>query len=249
MNKESSIFLSTLPIKKAISMYYKLSNTAKIEQLEHEAGALFKYPILYEPQVVVSGLSEVSIPIITMEQRTTISLAIWGMLPGDFQEDWELFQKLTNTLNVHINTLQSNLWFKDSLLEKRCLIPVTGYFTSLLRDGEIYPYFIKTEDDSILFLAGIYTVLEDGFKTCAIITGPSNDYVKKYQNLVDFMPLTIDKTEKDSWLDPEISKEQVLDLLKTDDVKKLSANPIAKGLFDQDISYDSMLMPNEHPDI
>ncbi|WP_405384743.1 SOS response-associated peptidase [Maribacter sp. LLG6340-A2] len=230
-------------------MYYKLSNTANRAQLELEANALFKYPILYEPQVVISGLSEVSIPIITMERPDTIYPAIWGLLPSNYQEEWELFQKLTNTLNIHINSLKSNMWYKDSLLHKRCLIPVTGYFTSWLHNGEIHPYFIKAKDEGVLFFAGIYTMLDDGFLTCTILTGPNDDFVKKYQNLVDFMPLIINKADKNEWLDPNISKEHALNMLASSNSENLMANPIAKGLFNQDISYDSMLMPNEYPDI
>ena len=61
-------------------MYFKISNTAKMKEIERDLNALFKYPNLYTPQVVISGLTEVSIPIVTMDEPNTISLAIWGFI-------------------------------------------------------------------------------------------------------------------------------------------------------------------------
>lgn len=229
-------------------MYFKISNTAELKQIENETNTLCKYPNLYMPQVVVSGLTEVSIPIITMDDSRVISMAIWGMLPSNYQEDWELFQKHTNTLNIHINTLNTNLWYKESLVNKRCLIPVTGFFTSFLRNGVIQHHFISAKDAGILYLAGLYTRLDDGFITCSILTGPIDAYLKRYQNMLDFMPLTLGKELQHGWLSYSTSPNEALSILKLSDTDRLTENPIAKDLFDQDISYDSILYPNEHSD-
>ena len=230
-------------------MYFKISNTAEMKEIERVTKALFKYPNLYAPQVVISGLTEVSIPIITMENPKVISLAIWGLLPSGYNEDWELFQKLTGTLNIHIHTLNTNLWYKDSFNSRRCIIPITGFFTSVLKNGEIYPYFVGAENDGIFYLAGIYTVLEDGFITCSLLTGPIDEYLTPYQNLVDYMPLIIDKGKKEEWLGTNTQLDKAMGILKSDHSTKLRTIAIAKGLFNQDISYDSILLPYEHPDI
>lgn len=229
-------------------MYFKLSNTADMKVLESEANALFKYPNLYEPRVVISGLTEVSIPIITMQEPNVISLSIWGLLPSNYQDDWELFQNLTNTLNIHTDTLNSELWYANAMEDRRCLLPVTGYFTSVLKDGEIQPYFIESEDGRPLYLAGIYSVLEDGFITSTILTGPMDAFLGKYQNLVNFMPMLIPENRKDEWLQTETKKKRAMEILSTSHGIDLKAKPIAKSLFNQDISYDSMLMPFDFPE-
>lgn len=229
-------------------MYFKLSNTAEMKVMESETNALFKYPNLYEPQVVISGLTEVSIPVITMEEPNGISLSIWGLLPSNYQEDWELFQNLTSTLNIHTDTLNSNLWYADALKGHRCVLPVTGFFTSVLRDGQIYPYFIEPKHGTLLYLAGIYSILEDGFLTCSILTGPLDTFLGTYQNLVDYMPLLISDTRKDEWLARNTSLVRAKEILKSPHEIALKATPIPKSLFNQDISYDSMLMPFEYPE-
>lgn len=229
-------------------MYFKISNTAEMKEIEREVNALFKYPNFYTPQVVISGLDEVSIPIVTMENSNVISLAIWGLLPKSYNDDWELFQKLTNTLNINSDTLESELWYRDALSNGRCIIPVTGFFTSVLRNGEIYPYFISPKKERLLYLAGVYTVLEDGFITCSVLTGPLEDEMVNYQNLVDFMPIIIDHNDKSDWLSNNIELSQVKNMMKPPHTTKLDIKPIARDLFNQDISYDSMLMPNDCPE-
>ncbi|WP_405411814.1 SOS response-associated peptidase [Maribacter sp. Asnod1-A12] len=229
-------------------MYFKISNTAKMKEIERDLNALFKYPNLYSPQVVINGLNEVSIPVVTMADSNTISLAIWGLLPSSFHEDWELFQKLTNTLTIPSYNLETDIWYHDSFTSRRCIIPVTGFFTSVLRKGGIYPYHVNNKRGEILYLAGIYTVLEDGFITCSLLTGPLENEVVKFQNLVDYMPIVINHDDKQEWLSTETRIDRVIDILKPPHTTELNVEPIAKNLFNLDISYDSMLMPFEYPE-
>lgn len=229
-------------------MYFKLSNTAEMKVMESEANALFKYPNLYAPKVVISGLTEVSIPVITMEEQNVITLAIWGLLPSNYSDDWELFQNLTNTLNIHTDTLDSGLWYTNSFKARRCIIPITGFYTSVLKNGEVDPYYIESKNESILYLAGMYNVLEDGFITCTILTGPLDEYLMKYQNLINFMPHILNGKYKQEWLSSDTDNTRLREILKMPHNTPLKAKPIAKGLFNLDISYDSMLMPSDFPD-
>ena len=233
---------------KMIDMYFKISNTAKMKEIEQDVNALFKYPNLYTPQVVISGLSEVSIPIITMNEPNAVNLAIWGLLPSTFNDDWELFQKLTNTLTISAQKIDTNMWYHDSFKNSRCIIPVTGFFTSVLKNGEIYPYHVSSKNGGILYLAGIYTILDDGFITCSLLTGPLEKEVVNYQNLVDYMPVIIDHDDKYEWLSEDTRIERAQMILQPPHSTDLEIRPIAKNLFNQDISYDSMLMPYEYPE-
>ncbi|WP_291967817.1 SOS response-associated peptidase family protein [Maribacter sp.] len=229
-------------------MYFKISNTAKLKEIEQDVNALFKYPDLYTPQVVISGLTEVSIPIVTMNEPNIVNLAIWGLLPGNFNEDWELFQKLTNTLTISAHKLDADIWYHESFMKSRCIIPVTGFFTSVLKNGEIYPYHISGKEGGILYLAGIYTILDDGFITCSILTGPLEREVVNYQNLVDYMPVIIDRNDKCDWFSGDTSVERTKEIMQPPHQTDLKIRPIARNLFNNDISYDSMLMPYEYPE-
>jgi len=242
------VICRTLCLKQKIDMYFKISNTAKMREIERDVNALFKYPNLYSPQVVISGLTEVSIPIITMNEPEVINLAIWGLLPSNFNDDWELFQKLTNTLTLPAHKLESDIWYHDSFMNRRCIIPVTGFFTSVLKNGEIYPYHVSCKKGEILYLAGIYTILDDGFITCSLLTGPLEREVVNFQNLVDYMPAIIDRDDKYEWFFSDTTIERAQEILQPPHKTELEIRPIAKNLFNQDISYDSMLMPYEYPE-
>lgn len=227
-------------------MYFKISNTAKREQMEKWTNTSFKYPHLYEPQLVINGLNEVSIPVITIENPNELALAIWGMLPEFYEEDWTIFQNTTNTLNLHEESMSSDLWYVDALKHRRSLIPVTGFFTSYLKEGKTYPYYISLKDNKPFYLAGIYNTLEDGFITCSLIVGKANNFIKKFQNVVDCMPLIVTANNKEEWLDKNTPLDYIKKILKSPIANKFQANPIAKELFNNDITYDSMLLPYQY---
>lgn len=215
--------------------------------LEKFTKATFKYPNLYTPQQLINGLNEVSIPIITMQEKDSISLSIWGMLPTGYSEDWSVFQRICNTLNLHENTLNCNLWFTHPINEQRGLLPVTGFFTSFIKNGRSFPYHISLKNGKPFYLASVYNTLEDGFITCSLLVGKSTGFIRQYQNTVDSMPIIIAEEDVESWLAHETPLAQVKNILKERPVIDLKATPIAKELFNNDISYDSMLVSYEYP--
>ena len=62
------------------------------------------------------------------------------------------------------------------------------------------------------------------------------------------MPIIIDHKEKDDWLSNGTEPYQVKVIMKSPHSTELQIKPIAKSLFNQDISYDSMLMPDDYPE-
>src|SRR5690606_19380419 len=106
-------------------MCHKLSITATHFLLEKEFNRPVKYPYLYKKQVLINGLDEATIPIIAMEEKQYIVPAIWGILPEDYSDDWNIFQSVFSSLNLNIDSLNNPPWFANALLQRRCLIPVT----------------------------------------------------------------------------------------------------------------------------
>lgn len=230
-------------------MYFKLSNTAERGQMEQLFGVSFKHPHLYRPEVIINGLNEANLPVITSMEPKLVSPAIWGLLPKGYNEDWSIFQNSSNTLNIDENQLDSDLWFVSAFERRRCLILVTGFFTSYLKNGELFPYYVGLKSKAPFFLAGIYNVLEDGFISCALVVGKANNFVKRFQNVVDYMPIIITQDKANQWLDRNTPLKQAKCLLTEPQKANLRANPIAKELFNRNISYDSMLEPFDYPNL
>lgn len=224
-------------------MYYKLSNIASKSILEKHLNRPFKYPNLYDRQILINGLEESVIPIVVMDERDKIVFSIWGILPEGYQEDWSVFQDICNTLNVPLTSMDSNLWYAKSLMDKRCLIPVTGFFTSFLSDGVVYPYYFAREQGLPFCLAGIYNVLDDGFITCSLITCQADDIIRRVHNLGQTMPMILHHDLYAAWLQEGVEVSEIKKILATPHEYRIKSHPIAKEFYKNHISYDSMLDP------
>lgn len=224
-------------------MYYKLSNTASRDELERTLNRYLKYPHLYEKQVLINGFEEASIPIVAMEEKDSIIPAIWGILPEGYDEEWSVFQNICNTLNAPLESMYSNLWYAKSLLYKRCLIPVTGFFTSYLSDGVVYPFYFSRADGLPFCLAGIYTILDDGFISCSIITCTADDIIRRVHNVGQTMPMILNGTLHSAWLQEGVEMAEIKEILNTPHEYQIKSHPIAREFYKNNISYDSMLEP------
>lgn len=224
-------------------MYYKLSNTASRETLEKELGRPLKYRHLYEKQIMVNGFEESIIPIVPMAEKNKITFSIWGILPEKYEDDWQVFQNICNTLNVPLKSMESHLWYSKSLLTRRCLIPITGFFTSYLANGVVYPFYFTTASSRPFCLAGIYNILSDGFTTCSIITCNADDIISKVHNVGQTMPMILNSELQTAWLQEGIEMSEIKEMLQTPHDYQIKSHPIAREFYRNNISYDSMLEP------
>jgi len=227
-------------------VYYKLSNTAERLILEKEFGIPLLYGNLHKPARVINGLNEETVLTITSENQNHISPAIWGMLPEEYIDDWYIFQNISNTLNISGEELYQDSWKTKSLFSRRCLIVVTGFFTSYLHQGTICPYYVSRVDNRAFCIAGIYNQLEDGFLTCSILTQKADDFIASIHNLGTQMPMVLGSEFSQDWLDRGLNKNQIKCIIDNPCSKCLEAHLIAKELFNHNITYDSILEPVFH---
>lgn len=213
------------------SMYYRLSNIVERDVIEKELGRPFKYPNLYEPKPIVNGLKESIIPVVTSSEKQVISFAIWGILPEGYREDWDLFQNVFNTLNLSRECLEDDLWYSKGFQARRCLIIASGFFTYYLHKGDIFPYYVHASSNIPLCLGGVYNQLDDGFITCAMIIVNSNGFIRKIQNIDRGMPLLIDTSIRQKWLDPGADRQEIIRYVCDSREYDLTAHPIEKDFY------------------
>ncbi len=224
-------------------MYHRLSNAADREEMERVFGLKFKYPKLYSPNMIIDGMTESILSVITMQDSEHINYAIWGLMPDDYKEDWKIFQNGMNTLNINVAKLSSIKWMKNLLMFKRSLVLVSGFFTYFLKKGKLYPYYVSSVDQKPFCIAGIYSTLDDGFLSCSIITTKTDKFIANYHNLHNEKPLLIPSDMKDLWLSESTETDLVNDIIKNPPAMELRANPIAGEFFKKNIVYDSLLNP------
>ncbi|WP_179346165.1 SOS response-associated peptidase family protein [Winogradskyella ursingii] len=225
-------------------MFYKLSNTAEVVDMESAFDAKFKYPLLYQKNEIINGLSEQSLPILSKRNSKVIDFAIWGLLPQSFNEDWKNFQNINNTLNISLEDISNLSWIKALPNEQRCIILVTGYFTTFLHKGEIYPFYVHLKNNKPFAIAGIFSILNDGFLSFSIVTSKSNNQLTDIHNLGKNFPLTFSRDNYNEWFDVDINA-----LINHPDyweTMNFEAHTISKEFYKNDIIYDSILEPAKY---
>ncbi|MBS9464296.1 SOS response-associated peptidase family protein [Flagellimonas sp. 389] len=230
-------------------MVYKLSNAAEKSIIEEKFESFFKYPNLYQPQLVIDGLVESTVSICTMENPDVIDYAIWGLMPNRYKESWQIFQNAGNTLNFDLEDLKGPIWTENLLQQARGLTIATGYFCYFLRNGEIYPYYVCLKNEEPFYLASIYTQLEDGFLSTGIITTKMDDYLASFHNLDKVQPLIIPESIAREWLDSSTTLKTIENIIKNPPRLELKANPIAGEFFKNNILYDTILQPVHYDDL
>ena len=147
----------------------------------------------------------------------------WGFIPS-----WSKNIPQQALINVRSETILEKPSFKASFLRRRCLIPANGFYEWRKTDKQ--PFFIKAKGDNLLYLAGIYDSWygPDGsfIPSLGIITTSANDYI---QPLHKRMPLLLNPSLYDTWLNPEAQNPQELQkLLQVPAELELEMYPVSK---------------------
>ncbi|WP_340065650.1 SOS response-associated peptidase family protein [Ascidiimonas aurantiaca] len=222
-------------------MYYKLSNVAELKKIEDTFGSRFKHPKIYKKNQLVNGLNESLIPIVKQGADEWIHHAIWGLLPEGFKEEWDIFQSQMNTLNIEADKIEKSKWLSKLLTHQRCIIIATGFFTNYIFDGKVYPYHIHLPNMTPFAMAGIYSQLDDGFFTSALITTTFNEELSQIQHLGTHMPFALSSGQKDRWVSNKTSIKQIMNLLNEEPGLGFQADPVAKEFYKNEIRYSGLL--------
>lgn len=231
-------------------MFYKLSNTASREEIEEELKVKFEFPNLYKPVPVINGLEESTLPIVTNDDPEKVSYAIWGLLPETLEENWDIFQKLTNTLNINVEQqgVDNNL-FSEALDKRRCLIITTGFFTTALHEGKMYPHHVYLKNHKPFCIAGVYNRLDDGFITCSILIKKTHNELGEIPNLLASKPVIFDKEDQSHWLDKQYVFDDLRELVALHQTMQYQSHPVSREFYRNNIIYDKIISSDAFSDI
>jgi len=223
-------------------MFYKLSNTCELKTIENEFGTNFRFPNLYKSKVIISGAEESNLPIITSQNPKYIDYAIWGLLPEGYDDDWNRFQNITNTLNTDVDDLSlSEDMYSKSYDERRCLIIINGFFTSRIYNGKLRPFHVHLKDYKPFCVAGIYNTLDDGFLTCSLLVLKYSTNLNNLPHLGKQRPLIFTKSDYDEWLSTDNSKSDLEELIRTHKTPNLKSHPIKEDFYENNEVYEDIL--------
>ena len=136
----------------------------------------------------------------------------WGLIPP-WAPDERLGAKM---FNARSETVIEKPAFREAFAERRCLIPVSGFYEWRKLGQQRHPYYFSASDGSLLALAGLWERWEypggEVIESCSILTTAANRLMKKVHHR---MPVILDAEAYMPWLATEPGRaEQLLPLLK-----------------------------------
>lgn len=128
----------------------------------------------------------------------------WGLIPSWMKEVPE-----KALINVRSESIMEKPSFKASFIRRRCLVPVNGFYE--WRQSDKQPFFFFAKGSDLLYLAGIYDAWysADGsyIPSLGIVTTEADAQMRDIHHR---MPLCINASTADAWLDPALQDLKAL---------------------------------------
>jgi len=176
------------------------------------------------------------------EGERRLVAARWGFRP--FWTDAARGRAQT-WINARAETAWESPAFAPALRKRRCIIPADAFYESDRSRKPPQPYAIgPMGDGELLALAGIWAPPVEGVRSAAIMTTTPNELLATIHNR---MPVILDRTALDAWLDPETDAAEVASLLAPAPDAGLRMWPVSTAVNRVDTDGPELLRPIELP--
>jgi putative SOS response-associated peptidase YedK len=209
-------------------MCYSTSNKNKNPSRMEKA---FDAPIRvgYHPYYWMSGFAHGKINVLKQESPSEIGEAVWGICePGTTDVALRWKDLGGKSLNTQAEYVFDNRRTADAIFERRCLIPVTGFFEPYKLKGKRYPHLVQPLHDDYLGLLGVYNTI-DGVGYCSILTAEANAYMKVVHNDKKRQPILLDPYHWKDWLQADLNSDAISQLMfHADTQQELESYTVAR---------------------
>lgn len=184
------------------------------------------------PIYYANAFSHPEFPVVTNTEPDRVQYFSWGLIPSFCRSMTDADNLRRKTVNARSETVFEKASFAPSAKNRRCLVPVTGFYEWHDQDGKKYPYFITMPKAKDFALAGIWNKWRDPnsgkiIPTFCILTTAANPLIAKIHNLKERMPVILTPEEEKIWLDPLSPVKELQSLLRPYE-GKLDAWPVRK---------------------
>ena len=158
------------------------------------------------------------LPVILDAQPQLIVPALWGMRPTSGR----LASRLM--INARAETVHQRPMFRDSLRSRRCLVIADGFYEWQKVEGAKQPYRIVLKTGDLFSFAGIWVEI-DGHPCYVILTTDANSVTR---TIHDRMPVILEESECNRWLDRDLGVADVLALLDPYPESEMISYPVSR---------------------
>ena len=140
--------------------------------------------------------------------------------------------------NARSESLTERTAFRAAFSQRRCLVPVNGFYEWRNDGGAKKPMWIHRSDEAPFALAGIYR--NDQQQAVCVITCAPNSLMEPIHNR---MPVMLNADEYDAWLEAENPPEILQSLLVSREWPDLTARPVSGAVNRGDAEGSHLIAP------
>ena len=116
-------------------------------------------------------------------------------------------------INARSETAAQKPTFRDSMINRRCLIPASAYFEWDHRTKPLTKYRFALQESPLLWLAGLYRFEPDSaWPVFTVLTRPAAEAIAPFH---DRMPVILPPGLHERWLDRSLPPQPVIDAALT----------------------------------
>ena len=222
-------------------MCYHKSLTAKYEQLMEYYSTSYSQVVadLYSIRFHENGFDFHPGPVVTAGKPNEIQMFHWGLVPFWVKDQAAATRLKVSTLNCISEEMYEKPSYREAANEgKRCLIPCSGFFEWRWLDekGKIkIPYYIHMKDQPIFSIAGLYSrwidrSRDERYYSYTVLTTKANEMMGTIHNSKKRMPVILPREYEKDWLNPNLTKDDVLALCQPIDDNRMAAHTISRRI-------------------
>ncbi|MBK6340922.1 MAG: SOS response-associated peptidase [Bacteroidetes bacterium] len=195
-------------------MCYHYAIKTEKKTLEQKTNLLFEDNNSWKSTEKINCFTLPMLPVVLNEDKKQLKLLQWGLVPF-----WSKTSKLdVNLANAKCEDIFEKPSWKNPILNRRCLIPATGFFEWKLEGKKKIPYFIYLPNQTLFYFGGIWdrwinNSTGETIESFSIITTPANTLMEEIHNTKKRMPLIISDHLASEWLVNNTNKSEISNLL------------------------------------
>lgn len=220
-------------------MCYHKSLIVKIDKLAEYYSAEYAKVLeeVYSPRYHENGFDFHEGPVLTTGKPTELQMFHWGLVPFFIKDENSAMKIRLSTLNCISEEMFEKPSFRDAAREgKRCLIPCTGFMEWKWMDekGKLkIPHYIGLKDQELFSIGGLYSrwknpVNNSFYYSYTVLTTAANPMMAEIHNSKKRMPVIIPREYEKDWLNPNLTKEDVMAFCQPIEAGRMKAHTISK---------------------
>jgi putative SOS response-associated peptidase YedK len=162
----------------------------------------------------------------------------WGLLPWWTKDP----ASARRPINARAETVAERPMFRDLLRERRCVVPIDGYYEWRASSSGKTPFWFHLKNGEPFFLAGLWDRWHagkpDAVASYILMTTEPNELAAQVH---DRMPVLLHARDVARWLDPTI--EEVGDLLVPFPTDEMASHPVSRRVSDPNSEGPALIEP------